>query len=63
MVPVAISGTYRVVKPRSIVVHPGPVHVTFAAPIDVAAYAGNLDGLMEKVRSEIASRLPADQLP
>jgi 1-acyl-sn-glycerol-3-phosphate acyltransferase len=62
VVPVAISGTYRVVRPRSIIVHPGPVHVTFAPPIDVAAFAGNPDGLMAKVRSEIAARLPADQL-
>jgi 1-acyl-sn-glycerol-3-phosphate acyltransferase len=63
VVPVAISGTYRVVKPRSIIVRPGPVHVTFADPIDVAPYAGDLDGLMEKVHSEIASRLPASELP
>jgi len=62
IVPVAISGTYHVVKPRSIVVHPGPVHVTFAPPIDVAAYADDLEGLMEKVRGEIASRLSADQV-
>jgi 1-acyl-sn-glycerol-3-phosphate acyltransferase len=62
VVPVAIAGTYNVVKPRSIVVRSGPVHVTFAPPVDVAAYAGDLDGLMAKVRSEIAARLPADQL-
>ena len=63
VVPVAISGTYHVVKPRSIIVRPGPVHVTFTPPIDVAAYAGDLEGLMEKVRGEIASRLPANELP
>lgn len=63
VVPVAISGTFQVIRPRSIIVRPGAVHVTFAPPIDVAAYAGNLDGLVEKVRSEIASHLPADQLP
>jgi len=63
VVPVAISGTYQVVRPRSIVVRPGPVHVTFAPPIDVADYAGDLEGLMEKVRGEIASRLPANELP
>jgi hypothetical protein len=51
-----------VVKPRSIVVRPGPVEVTFLPPIDVAGYAGDLEGLMAKVRSEIASRLPAEQL-
>lgn len=61
VVPVAISGTFDVVRPRSIVVHPGPVHVTFAPPVDVGAYAGDLDGLMNKVRSEIAALLPADQ--
>ena len=62
IVPVAISGTFDVVKPRSFIVRPGPVHVTFAPPVDVAGYAGDLDGLMAKVRSEIASRLPAGQL-
>ena len=63
VVPVAISGTYHVVKPRSIVVRPGPVRVTFAPPIDVADYAGDLEGLLFKVHSEIASRLPPDELP
>lgn len=63
VVPVAISGTYQVIRPRSIIVRPGPVHVTFAPPIEVAAYARDLDGLMTKVRSEIAARLPADHLP
>jgi 1-acyl-sn-glycerol-3-phosphate acyltransferase len=62
VVPVAISGTFNVVKPRSIVVRPGPVHVTFAPPIDLADYAGDLEGLMAKVRSEIAALLPEDQL-
>jgi 1-acyl-sn-glycerol-3-phosphate acyltransferase len=63
VVPVAISGTYHVVKPRSIVVRPGPVHVTFAPPIDVATYGGDLDGLMATVYREIASRLPENELP
>jgi 1-acyl-sn-glycerol-3-phosphate acyltransferase len=62
VVPVAISGTFEVVRPRSIVVHPGPVRVTFAPPIDVAAYAGNLDGLLEAVRGSIAAMLPESQL-
>jgi 1-acyl-sn-glycerol-3-phosphate acyltransferase len=63
VVPVTISGTYNVVKPRSIVVHRGPVAVTFAPPIDVASYAGDPDGLMAKVQGEIASRLPEHELP
>jgi 1-acyl-sn-glycerol-3-phosphate acyltransferase len=61
IVPVAISGTFDVVRPRSFVVRPGPVRVTFAPPVDVTAYAGDLDGLMARVRSEIAALLPADQ--
>lgn len=63
VVPVAISGAYDVLKPKSIVVRPGPVRVTFAPPIDVASYAGNLDGLIERVRSEIAAGLAPDERP
>jgi len=62
VVPVAISGTFDVVRPRSIIVRPGPVHVSFAPPLDVTAFAGDPDGLLEKVRSEIAALLPADQV-
>jgi 1-acyl-sn-glycerol-3-phosphate acyltransferase len=62
VVPVAISGTFQVIRPRSLIVRPGPVHVSFAPPIDAAAYAGDLDGLIARVRSDIASRLPAEQL-
>jgi 1-acyl-sn-glycerol-3-phosphate acyltransferase len=62
IVPIAISGTYDVLKPRSIVVRPRPVHVIFAPPIDVKPYAGDPDALLTKVRTEIAARLPAEQL-
>jgi 1-acyl-sn-glycerol-3-phosphate acyltransferase len=63
VVPVAISGTGRVVKPRSIVVRPGPVRVTFLAPIDVTPYATeNLDDLLDRTRREIAARLDPDEL-
>ena len=62
IVPVAISGTGRVVKPRSIVVQPGPVHVTFMAPIDAAAYASDLDALLTRTRREIARHLSGDEL-
>jgi 1-acyl-sn-glycerol-3-phosphate acyltransferase len=63
VVPVSISGTYDVVRPRSIVVHPGRVTVTFGAPIDVARYAGDPDGLLATVREAIAARLPDEALP
>jgi 1-acyl-sn-glycerol-3-phosphate acyltransferase len=63
VVPVAISGTGKVVRPRSIVVRPGPVSVTFSPAIDTHAYANDLDGLLERVYAEIASHLTADELP
>ena len=62
VVPVSISGSYSVLKPRSIVVAPGPVRVTFSPPIDVVPYAGNIDGLIAAVRSEIAANLSAEEL-
>jgi len=62
IVPVAISGTGRVVKPRSIVVKPGPIHVTFLAPIDPGPYASDLDALLKRTRREIAAYLSGDEL-
>src|SRR5262245_39313512 len=62
IVPIAISGTFNVLRPRSIVVRPSPVHVTFAPPVDVAPFKDDLDGLVAKVHAEIAALLPADQL-
>ena len=63
IVPVAISGTGRVVKPRSIVVSPGPVRVTFAPPIDTASLrTEDLDAIMARVRAEIAMRLDPSEV-
>jgi 1-acyl-sn-glycerol-3-phosphate acyltransferase len=61
IVPIAISGTYHVLRPRSIVVRRWPVHVTFAPPIDVTPFKDDLDGLVAKVHGEIAALLPPDQ--
>ena len=61
VVPISISGSYDVLKPRSIVVRPGPVSVTFGAPIDVAPYANDLDGLMERVRADIGAALTPEE--
>jgi 1-acyl-sn-glycerol-3-phosphate acyltransferase len=44
VVPVAISGTGKVVRPRSIVVRPGPVSVTFSPAIETQAYANDPTG-------------------
>ncbi|HEX4823359.1 MAG TPA: lysophospholipid acyltransferase family protein [Candidatus Polarisedimenticolaceae bacterium] len=62
IVPVAISGTGRVVAPRSIVVRPGPVRVTFLPPIDTSAYTTDtLDELLERTRDAISRHLDADE--
>jgi 1-acyl-sn-glycerol-3-phosphate acyltransferase len=63
IVPVAISGTGRVVKPRSIVVRRGPVKVTFLPPLDPAAYGPEgLEALLDRTRELIASQLAPDEV-
>jgi 1-acyl-sn-glycerol-3-phosphate acyltransferase len=62
IVPIAISGTYSVVKPRSIVVRPGPVHVTLFPPVDPETYGDDVLPLMQRVRDTIASGLTPDEL-
>jgi 1-acyl-sn-glycerol-3-phosphate acyltransferase len=62
VVPIAISGTGKVVKPRSIVVRRATVRVTFLPPLDTTADAGDLDALMRRTRRAIAGRLAPDEL-
>ena len=63
IVPIAISGTYRVVKPRSIVVRPGPVRVTCFAAVATDGYApGDVEPLMDRVRATIAGALAPDEV-
>jgi 1-acyl-sn-glycerol-3-phosphate acyltransferase len=63
VVPVSISGTGKVVRPRSMVVTPGPVEVTFESPIDTAMYApDDTEGLSEHVRGAIVAHLAPDEL-
>jgi 1-acyl-sn-glycerol-3-phosphate acyltransferase len=61
VVPIAISGTFRVVKPRSVVVTPGPVHVTLFPPVDPSTYGDDVAPLMSTVRATIASGLTPDE--
>ena len=64
VVPVAISGTFQVVRPRSIVVTPGPVRVTFGEPIDVAPFQpDDIEGLTTGVRASIVRGLAPEELP
>lgn len=55
IVPVSIRGTFGVVRPRSLRVTPGPVEVTFHAPVAPATTAdGDVTGWMAEVRGVIA---------
>lgn len=63
IVPVAISGSGRVQRPRSIAMRPAPVRVTFFPPIDTTAYGPeDLEALILDVRASIASGLTPDEL-
>jgi 1-acyl-sn-glycerol-3-phosphate acyltransferase len=58
VVPVAISGTARILPRRSIRVTPGPVTVSFLPPIDVAEFLpADHDGLRERVRGALLQAL------
>jgi len=55
VVPVAISGAWKVLQPRSVRVTPGPVRVVFGAPLDIVPFLpGDVEGLRAAVRAEIA---------
>jgi len=62
IVPIAISGTGSAVKPRSIVVTPGPVHVTLFPAVDPATYGDDVVPLMNRVRATIVSGLAPGEL-
>ena len=58
IVPVTVSGSWGVIRPRTVRVYPGPVSVTFGVPIDPAPFApDDVAGLSRVVRSAIARRL------
>ena len=64
IVPVAISGSGRMIKPHSIVVQRIPVSVRFLEPVDVTPYLpDDVDGLITKVRAAIIPHLAADERP
>jgi 1-acyl-sn-glycerol-3-phosphate acyltransferase len=62
IVPIAISGSGSVVKPRSIVIRPGRVHVTLFPPVDPETFGDDVVALMNRVRATIGSGLSPDEL-
>jgi 1-acyl-sn-glycerol-3-phosphate acyltransferase len=64
IVPVACSGAHRVMRKKSLVIHPGKVKVRFGKPIAAAGYTvEQRDELANRVHAAIAEQLPEDQKP
>jgi 1-acyl-sn-glycerol-3-phosphate acyltransferase len=64
IVPVACSGAHRVMKKKSLVIHPGKITVRLGKPIDAAGYTiEQRDDLARIVHDAIAEQLPEDQKP
>lgn len=64
IVPVVCSGAHRVMRKRSLRLHPGDVLVEFLEPIDAAKYSfEQRDELNERVHDAMAAALPPAQRP
>lgn len=64
VVPVACAGAHRVMKKKSLVIHPGKVLVRFGRPIDASIYTVEQRGdLAVRVHEAVARMLPEDQQP
>jgi 1-acyl-sn-glycerol-3-phosphate acyltransferase len=58
VVPVAITGSWRILPPDSWRVRPGPVRVEFLEPIDPTRHGpDDVAGLLERVRTALAARV------
>ncbi len=53
VVPVAVSGTREVMPAGSFKLRPGPIHVSFGAPIDHTQFIGNPIAYSEAVQNEV----------
>jgi len=63
VVPIAVSGSGRVVRPGTIVARPGPVRVAIAPRVlPVEGGEAGLDSLMADVRAAIVARLAPDEV-
>ncbi len=64
VVPVTCAGAHRIMKKKSLIIHPGKVTVRFGKPIDASAYTiEQRDDLAKVVHDAIAAELPEDQKP
>jgi 1-acyl-sn-glycerol-3-phosphate acyltransferase len=64
IVPMVCSGAHRVMRKRSVVVHPGEILVEFLDPIPASSYSfESRDALNQRVHDAMAAGLPPDQRP
>jgi 1-acyl-sn-glycerol-3-phosphate acyltransferase len=64
IVPVACSGAHRVMRKRSLRIHPGEILVEFLKPINASKYSfDERDELNDRVHDAMAAGLPPDQRP
>jgi 1-acyl-sn-glycerol-3-phosphate acyltransferase len=64
IVPIACSGAHRVMRKRSLKIHPGEIVVEFLAPIDASQYTfEEREKLNAVVHDALAAGLPPDQRP
>lgn len=64
VVPVTCAGAHRIMKKKSLVIHPGRVTVRFGKAIDASTYTiEQRDDLAKAVHDAIAAELPEEQKP
>ena len=64
IVPIACSGAHRIMRKRSLEIHPGEILVEFLAPIDASQYTfEEREKLNAAVHDALAAGLPPDQRP
>jgi 1-acyl-sn-glycerol-3-phosphate acyltransferase len=64
IVPIACSGAQRIMRKRSLEIHPGEILVEFLAPIDASQYTfEEREQLNAVVHEALAAGLPPDQRP
>jgi 1-acyl-sn-glycerol-3-phosphate acyltransferase len=64
IVPVVCSGAHRVMRKRSLVLHPDEIFVEFLDPLGPSHYSfENRDELNDRVHDAMAAALPPDQRP
>ena len=64
VVPIACSGAHRIMRKRSLEIHPGEILVEFLAPIDASQYTfEEREKLNAVVHDALAAGLPPDQRP